>query len=111
MAGLIRDKNWAETRVGAIENWSPTLRMMLNFLLAKRFPVLLWWGPEYTQFYNDAYVPIPGVKHPNSLGQPGEECWPEVRHILKPLVDTPYHGGPPAWIEDLELEIKNWPAC
>lgn len=106
MVALIRSKNWAETRVGRIEDWSPTLRMMLNFVLSNRFPLLLWWGPEYTQFYNDAYSPIPGVKHPNSLGQPASECWPEIWHILKPLVDTPYRGGPATWIEDLELEIN-----
>jgi len=105
MANLIRAKNWAETPIGSFEKWSPTLRMMMNFLLANRFPALLWWGPQYTQFYNDAYVPIPGAKHPKALGQTASDCWPEVWHVLQPLVDTPFQGGPATWIEDLELEI------
>ena len=105
MARLIAEKDWTRTPVGASENWSPALRTIVSMLLANRFPLLLWWGPDYIQFYNDAYRPIPGAKHPNSLGQPARECWPEIWHILKPLIDTPFHGGPPTWIEDFELEV------
>ena len=105
MARLIRQRDWSRTAVGAAENWSPALRMALSLLLANRFPLLLWWGPDYIQFYNDAYRPIPGAKHPNCLGQAARECWPEIWHILKPLIDTPFQGGAPTWIEDLELEI------
>jgi signal transduction histidine kinase len=106
MARLIEEKDWSRTAVGADGDWSPALRMALSLLLANRFPLLLWWGPEYVQFYNDAYRPIPGAKHPNSLGQPARECWPEIWHILKPLIDTPFQGGPPTWIEDFELVIR-----
>jgi len=105
MARLIEEKDWTRTAVGAAENWSPALRMAVSLLLANRFPLLLWWGPDYIQFYNDAYRPIPGAKHPNALGQPARECWPEIWHILKPLIDTPFHGGASTWIEDFELEI------
>jgi signal transduction histidine kinase len=105
MSRLIKGKDWSKTAVGAAENWSPSLRMMIDMLLANRFPLLLWWGSDYIQFYNDAYRPIPGVKHPKSLGQPARECWPEIWHILKPLIDTPFHGGEATWIEDFELEV------
>jgi signal transduction histidine kinase len=106
MGSLIQQKDWAKTPVGAPEKWSPALRMMVSLVLANRFPLLLWWGPEYIQFYNDAYKPIPGAKHPNCLGQPASECWPEIWNVLKPLVDTPFHGGPSTWSEDLELEPR-----
>ena len=106
MVRLIEEKDWSQTSVGPRQNWSSALRMALSLLLANRFPLLLWWGPDYIQFYNDAYRPIPGTKHPNSLGQPARECWPEIWHILKPLIDTPYKGGPPTWIEDFELVIR-----
>lgn len=106
MARLIAEKDWSGTPVGAAENWSPALRMILSFLLANRFPMLLWWGPEYVQFYNDAYVPIPGAKHPKSLGQPAKECWSEIWHVVGPLIDRPFNGGPATWIEDFELEIR-----
>jgi PAS domain S-box-containing protein len=106
MRALIRATDWSRTPIGPIESWSPTLRMMVSFLLANRFPLLLWWGPEYTQIYNDAYRPIPGAKHPRSLGQAASECWSEIWHIIGPLIDRPFTGGPPTWMEDLELEME-----
>jgi DNA-binding NarL/FixJ family response regulator len=60
MASLIQQKDWAKTPVGAPQTWSPALQMMVNLLLANRFPLLLWWGPQYIQFYNDAYKRFPG---------------------------------------------------
>jgi signal transduction histidine kinase len=80
--------------------------MMVSFLLANRFPLLLWWGADYISIYNDAYRPILGTKHPRALGQPVRECWSEIWHILQPLIDSPFHGGPPTWIEDMELELR-----
>lgn len=98
--------DWSKTGIGPVEAWSPALRMMVRFLLANRFPLLLWWGPDYVSIYNDAYRPILGTKHPWSLGQPLSECWKEIWHILRPLVDTPFHGGPSTWNDDILLEIN-----
>ena len=104
MGALIRALDWSQTPVGPVGGWSSTLRTTVRFLLANRFPLLLWWGPEYVQIYNDPYRPIPGTKHPQSLGQPARECWPEIWHILQPLIDTPFLGGPATWMEDIFLE-------
>src|SRR6185503_6918843 len=106
MASLIRSMNWSRTSLGAVETWSQSLRMMVGFLLANRFPLLLWWGPDYASIYNDAYRPILGRKHPAALGQPVRECWSEIWHVLQPLIDTPFTGGPSTWMEDIELEIN-----
>ena len=106
MGALIRSSDWSQTPIGAIETWSPALRMMVSILLANRFPLLLWWGPQYVQIYNDAYRPIPGAKHPCALGQPASECWKEIWHVIGPLIDTPFRGGPATWMEDILLEIN-----
>ena len=106
MASLMRAKDWSATPLGPPEHWSLSLKMMASFLLANRFPLLLWWGPDYLSLYNDPYRPVLGSKHPDSLGTPCRECWAEIWHILKPLIDTPFHGGPSTWMEDLALEIN-----
>lgn len=108
MGALMRRMDWAATRLGPIERWSPALRMMVKVLLANRFPMLLWWGPDFCQFYNDAYRPILGTKHPQFLGQPVRECWSEIWHILEPLIRTPFEGGPATWMEDIPLEINRY---
>jgi GAF domain-containing protein len=106
MGAVMRATDWSKTPIGAVETWSPALRMMVGFLLANRFPLLLWWGPQYISIYNDAYRPILGYKHPKSMGQPVSECWSEIWHILKPLIDTPFNGGPATWMDDIPLEIN-----
>jgi PAS domain S-box-containing protein len=108
IAALIKAEDWAGTSPGPPEQWSPTLRMTLKFLLANRFPAMLWWGPEYLQFYNDAFISILGEKNPRALGQRGSDCWQENWPVLQPLVDTPFKGGPAKWVEDLELEIQRF---
>jgi signal transduction histidine kinase/CheY-like chemotaxis protein len=106
MGARIRAFDWSNSPLGPRETWSPALRATLGVMLANRFPLLLWWGPDYISIYNDAYVPILGNKHPNALGLPVRECWSEIWDILKPLIDTPYNGGPSTWIEDFELHIQ-----
>jgi signal transduction histidine kinase/DNA-binding response OmpR family regulator len=106
MGKLIRSFDWSQTAIGPMKDWSPTLRMMIPFLLANRLPLLLWWGPDYVSIYNDAYRPVLGAKHSWALGKPVSECWSEIWHILKPLIDTPFNGGPATWNEDIELDIN-----
>ncbi len=106
MGELVRSLDWSATPLGAPENWSPALRTIVRILLANRFPQLLWWGPEYISIYNDAYRPILGRKHPWGLGRPVRDCWSEIWDILKPLIDTPFKGGPSTWSEDIELQIN-----
>jgi signal transduction histidine kinase/CheY-like chemotaxis protein len=106
MGSLIRSFDWSATPIGPVEKWSPTLRTMVSFLLANRFPLLLWWGSRYISIYNDAYRPILGTKHPWALGRPVSEVWSEIWSVLKPLIDTPFEGGPATWMEDIELYIN-----
>jgi len=108
MGVLMRTMDWAATPLGPVASWSPALRMMVRFLLANRFPLLLWWGPRYVSIYNDAYCPVLGTKHPWALGKPVSECWSEIWHILQPLIDTPFHGGPATWNDDILLEINRY---
>jgi PAS domain S-box-containing protein len=106
MGDRIRAKDWSQTPIGPMETWSPSLRMMVGFVVTNRFPQLLWWGPQFCSLYNDAYAPILGTKHPWALGLPVSEVWKEIWDILQPLIETPFHGGPATWMEDIPLEIN-----
>jgi len=108
MGDLIRSIDWSKTPLGPLASWSSNLKMMVRFLLANRFPLLLWWGPEFIQIYNDPYRPILGTKHPKSMGQPTSECWAEIWHIIGPLIETPYNGGTATWMDDIFLEINRY---
>src|SRR5262245_34504905 len=108
MGVLMRALDWAQTAIGPVASWSPALQMIVRLLLANRFQLILWWGPEFCQLYNDAYRPILGAKHPQSMGQPARECWPEIWHIIGPLIEKPFHGGEATWMEDILLEINRF---
>jgi len=106
MGALMRSIDWSKTPVGPVQGWSQALRTMVCLLLRNRFPILLWWGPRFVQFYNDAYRPIPGAKHPTSMGQTASECWAEIWHIIGPMVEAPFRGEAATWSDDLELYIN-----
>ncbi|MBR2818032.1 MAG: PAS domain-containing protein [Reyranella sp.] len=78
MARTMRDWDWAATPLGPPETWPDGLKIPLRMLLTSRFEMWLGWGPDLHFFYNDAYVPTLGVKHPSMLGKPFREVWAEV---------------------------------
>jgi two-component sensor histidine kinase len=78
MGAAIRAHDWASTSLGPPSGWPRTLRTCLRIMLASRQPMWVWWGPELINFYNDAYLPIIGGKHPDALGQPAQQVWHEI---------------------------------
>jgi hypothetical protein len=42
MVRLVRELDWSSTPLGPQKNWSASLRMVVRFVLANRFPMLLW---------------------------------------------------------------------
>jgi len=102
-----RSLDWSKTSMGAIARWPKNLLLTLSTLLRSRSPMFLWWGPNLIQFYNDAYLPSFGKegKHPAALGQHGENCWPEIWPVIKPLIDQVMAGGEAVWMEDQLIPI------
>ena len=94
MGALIRDYDWSSTPIGAIESWSPSLRTTVSNLLGSRFPMFIWWGKgEYINIYNDAYIPILGVRHPDGLGQSADEVWADVWDAVRLQVESVFVEG------------------
>jgi PAS domain S-box-containing protein len=107
MSALIRAKDWSKTVLGPSENWSPSLGLVVNLVLASGFPMAVRWGSEFAMIYNDGYAPILGDKHPWALGLPFREVWPEVQATLRPLHEAILSGKRGAFFaEDLLLRIQ-----
>lgn len=103
---IIKTFNWAKTSIGAIETWPRSLKIALQILLSSRFPMQILWGADYIQFYNDAYIPIAGNKHPAGIGQRGADCWQEVWDFAGPMLDQVMATGKATWSEDQRLTLK-----
>ena len=106
MAALTRAKDWSQTAIGEISKWPAELLTTVNIILNSQFPMFLWWGKEFIQFYNDAYLPSFGKegRHPNALGQKGIDCWKERWHIIYPLIQNVLATGE-SYLSKEELEF------
>ena len=103
MRERVRELDWSETRIGAMEEWPQSLRTAVDLALSSAFPTIVLWGPELIQIYNDGYRRIMGDKHPRGLGRPTREIWPEVWHINGPIYDRVLAG------ETISLENARYP--
>ncbi|HUB89851.1 MAG TPA: ATP-binding protein [Dyella sp.] len=107
MRALMRATDWSKTKLGPVEGWPNSLKTILGVALGGRFPMMIWWGPELLQLYNDAYRPILRHKHPVSLAQPAAQCWAEVWNEAGPLARGVQEGQPATWMEDWQLFISS----
>ena len=108
MGALMRAMDWTNTNLGAIEHWPQSLRTSVSICLASRFPIVLYWGPEYVVLYNDAYSAILGSKHPWALGRRCCECWAEIWETIGPMLDGVITTGEATWSDDLLLQLQRF---
>ena len=106
MAQLMRATDWAATPLGSVESWPQSLRTAVSICLASRFPILIWWDSDLVMLYNDAYRPMLGTKHPASLSAPGHAVWPEIWHIIGPMLESVLQEGKATWSDDQFLPLE-----
>jgi PAS domain S-box-containing protein len=103
---LLRGLDWTgSSPLGRPANWPQSLRSVVGLLLNSQFPMFVAWGPELGFLYNDAYAVILGDKHPDALGKPFREVWPEIWPDLVPLIDAAL-AGQASYREDLPLLLN-----
>src|SRR4051812_14668041 len=101
MGSLTRDFDWSKTSLGPPEKWPQSLRVTVRLVLTSRHPMFIWWGPEFIQFYNDAYRETMGPeRHPSALGARGHECWAEIWDVIGPQIAYVMAGHGATWNED-----------
>jgi len=101
MSRIAREFDWTTTPLGDPETWPYSLRNNVSTVLNSRFPMILWWGPELIQIYNDAFRPSFGTgKHPAAFGQKARDCWQESWDYAGPLVEKVLETGEAVWAED-----------
>ncbi len=105
MGSLIRSYNWSENILGTPENWPQSLRTTISIILNSKFPMLLFWGPQYICFYNDAQKPSMGADRHPGFGKPAQEIWPEVWVELRGYLDQVLITGEATWNEDFLLPV------
>ncbi|MCW2740129.1 MAG: Sensor protein [Blastococcus sp.] len=105
-AQLMAAFDWAGTPVGPVESWSASFRHAVRTVLVSRFPMVLTWGPEYLQFYNDAYIPLIGAKHPHAMGRDIRVTQSESWEALRPPIEHAMTTLEASWLPELRLPLE-----
>ena len=101
MAAAVRGHDWAATSLGPMSQWPASLKSLLAMLLSSRHPMLLWWGPNRLQFYNDAFDQcFAGGRLPGGVGQPGMDCWGELWPNMARGIAKVMEQGAATWYTD-----------
>ncbi len=106
MSRTMRAHDWAATPLGSPQSWPQGLKVPLRMMLTSRFEMWLGWGPDLAFFYNDAYLPTLGVKHPDGLGRPVREVWAEIFADIEDRIDSVMRRGIATWDKALLLLLE-----
>ncbi|MUL38278.1 hypothetical protein BWI75_18565 [Gloeocapsopsis sp. AAB1 = 1H9] len=106
MGAAIRAFDWSTTPVGEIETWPQSLITAVRIMLGSRYPMFVWWGRSLTKFYNDAYIPVLGKRHPQALGQSAAKVWEEIWDTLGPQTEMVLNQGQSTWNEQRLLVME-----
>lgn len=101
-----RSVKWEDTPLGPMQDWPNELRIMSNMIMGSPNPAAMYWGPEYTAIYNEAYLDLAGNKHPKLMGQAYSEAWAEIWDGLKPIFDAAWNCGHATMKHDDRLFIS-----
>nr|WP_239520574.1 ATP-binding protein [Blastococcus saxobsidens] len=102
---LMAAHDWARSPVGPVASWPAGLCHAVRTVLVSKFPMVLTWGPHFTQFYNDAYAPFIGAKHPAigedirvTLAEGWDALGPPIAHAMETLEAS--------WLPGLLLRLE-----
>ncbi|WP_085710066.1 MULTISPECIES: PAS domain-containing protein [unclassified Pseudomonas] len=89
---LIARTDWSRSPLGSAGTWPQSLRTAVDIVIHSPMPMLLLWGPQLTQIYNNGFAVLAGNKHPHAFGQPAHQIWPELRDFTDPIYSAVLQG-------------------
>lgn len=107
MRESIRDFDWSVTIIGPVSHWPARLRVIVDLMLDSAEPMVIWWGPDRLQIYNDAYAErVDREARGRALGRPARDTWKHGWATFEPLVQGVFHGGASKTRNDFAFDIE-----
>jgi PAS domain S-box-containing protein len=106
MGARMRAFNWRRTPLGAAADWPQSLKTIVRVMLDSRYAMWMLWGPEFTFFCNDAYLPTVGLKRDWVLGARSDKVWEEIWTDIGPRIERVLAEGKATWDEALLLFLE-----
>ena len=98
--------DWSKTAVGPVQTWPQSLKTAVRIMLSSRYAMWMGWGPEFTFFCNDAYLPTVGDKQAWVLGASARKVWAEIWQDIGPRAEAVLQTGVTTWDEGLLLFLE-----
>ncbi|MFB6201818.1 MAG: GAF domain-containing protein [Halorhabdus sp.] len=105
MAERIREFEWADTPLGPMTEWPTELRVAVDVMLGADEAIGIYWGDELILLYNDAWRELIGDNHPNALGQPAKDVFPEIWETIGPMFAEVLNGNGAATNREQRLPL------
>lgn len=92
MHAIMREVDWCASPLGHPATWPRSVQAIVDLMLDSAFPMCMAWGPELRLLYNDAYLPVAGLKHPAALGSRMQDVWADLWPAMGPIVEQALAG-------------------
>ena len=106
MARLMRAFDWAQTPLGPARNGQRACARWSASCWPTASRCSCGGGRTSSNSTTTHTARCLGQSIPQYLGRPVRECWSEIWDVIGPLIETPFHGGPATWMEDIQLEVN-----
>ena len=103
LEALAERMNKKRNPLGDLGNWPQSLRTCTQLVLDSPMPMLLLWGKQLTQLYNDSFAALAGDKHPEALGLPVQVSWPQYKDFSQPVIEAVLAGESRSYIDQYFL--------
>ena len=102
----LRALDWSRSPLGLPETWPQSLKTIVRVMLDSRYAMWMLWGPEFTFFCNEAYLPTVGLKRDWVLGARSDRVWQEIWPDIGPRIERVLERGQATWDEGLLLFLE-----
>ena len=93
MRAAIDGMDWTATPLGERSTWPASLRALVSLMLDSPEAMVVWWGDDMCQIYNDAYAPrIGSTEYQTPLGKPAADYWKDSWATVGPQVQLVLAG-------------------
>jgi len=117
-AAVLRRLSWSRTTLGKPSSWPKSLQRSIRLIMNSPHPMVVLWGDEFIQFYNDPFAPIALVNwNEHHLGKPVKadwhKIWPAIEADVQCVMNgqgvilRQRHAFVPAGSEDAKVQFFN----
>jgi len=105
VATALRALDWSDCPLGPPDCWGLEAHMAVRMILDMATPAAAYLGDALVYIPNDALLPSITERFPSCLGRPLQEAFPEVWHVMEPLMRAVLSTGMSSEIPNARYEV------